>query len=275
MSSGGAVPGGQNSPLPYARKTARQTRRKIESLGHGNMIHKKERKQFRALTDDAGDIASDMGALATGSSAQQGLAGAQAGADYAGATAGAGANLATNVFLPGAQSLFDMGMDPQNELYDRTLHQTREQQRVGQAARGVSMSPYGAGLENDAIKDFNIDWREGALDRAIRGGGAATNMARSGFDLGNDASQLAASGALLPYSTEMGFKQDEMAANDASRGNIERLANFGTTGNQVKQSQIGNMLQYLGLGPGYQSAATGQQNADMGAIGTVASLFGK
>ena len=38
-------------------------------------------------------------------------------------------------------------------------------QRMTRTARGLGMSPYGAGVENKALSDFNIDWQNQQLQR--------------------------------------------------------------------------------------------------------------
>lgn len=78
-----------------------------------------------------------------------------------------------NPMLSGANAVMNTAFDPQGALYDRTLQQVQDQQRVGQAARGITMSPYGAGLENKALSDFNIDWQNNQLGRQTQGLGAA------------------------------------------------------------------------------------------------------
>ena len=59
--------------------------------------------------------------------------------------------------MTGGQAVYNMGMDPQQALYDRTLQQLQDQTRVGEAARGVTMSPYGAGVENQNLQDFRVN----------------------------------------------------------------------------------------------------------------------
>lgn len=65
-------------------------------------------------------------------------------------------------------TLLNQGMDPQNELYQRTQQQLQDQVRAGQASRGIAMTPYGAGLENKAMNDFNIDWRNSQVQRGAQ-----------------------------------------------------------------------------------------------------------
>ena len=65
-------------------------------------------------------------------------------------------------------NLLNQGMDPQNELYQRTQQQLQDQVRAGQASRGIAMTPYGAGLEGKAMNEFNIDWRNSQVQRGAQ-----------------------------------------------------------------------------------------------------------
>ena len=92
---------------------------------------------------------------------------AAAGWNVGGGQIGAGMDLmqAGQGMLPYAQSILQTGFDPQSALYDRTLGQVTDQTRAGLAARGLGMSPYGAGVENKSLSDFNIDWQNQQLQR--------------------------------------------------------------------------------------------------------------
>jgi hypothetical protein len=76
--------------------------------------------------------------------------------------------------------ILNNGFDPQQELYSRTQQQLQDQVRAGQAARGISMTPYGAGLENQANSNFNLDWQDRALGRQATAAGAAAPLFQQG-----------------------------------------------------------------------------------------------
>lgn len=67
------------------------------------------------------------------------------------------------------QSALQAGMDPRQDLYNRTKQQVQDAARVSQASRGIQTTPYGAGLENQAMSDFNIDWQNQQLQRLLQG----------------------------------------------------------------------------------------------------------
>ena len=90
-----------------------------------------------------------------------------------------------NELFGAGRSVFNMALDPNQALYDRTRQQVQEGARAGQSARGIAMSPFGAGLENDAMRNFNIDWQNNLLSRATQGLNAFTNAGTAGMQQGN------------------------------------------------------------------------------------------
>lgn len=140
----------------------------------------------------------------------------------------------------GLQALLQ-GTDPQGALYARTLQQQQEQARAAQAARGVSMTPYGAGLEADATKNFNIDWQNTQLARtlaALRGGGGAIGQ---GAGLQGEAAQqfLGASG--MPYGVWNTIGQGQNAATQA-------LLSLIGGGQNIQNLPIQDWLSYVQTG---------------------------
>ena len=108
--------------------------------------------------------------------------------------------------------IMDMALDPQNALYGRTQQQLQEQTRAGLASRGINMSGAGAGIENQAMNNFNIDWQNNQLGRGVQGAGAyaslaglAQNIANQGFQnygsLGQ--SEFQAPAPSIPYAQPM------------------------------------------------------------------------
>lgn len=178
---------------------------------------------------------------------------------------GAGSDLINSgqSMLPYAQSILNTGFDPQSALYARTLQQTTDQTRAAQAARGIQTSPYGAGVENTALSNFNIDWQNQQLNRqntAAQGAGYLTNSAGNAINLGQNVGTQGINtlnaAAALPYST----------ANTIGNNQFGAINSFGGTGQQattIPQQQISDYLQYLGLGNSAASTANsvyGNQN---------------
>jgi hypothetical protein len=181
--------------------------------------------------------------------------GFQAGAGTAGALGQAGA---LGAFGQG-QNLYGLGgavantaFDPQSALYNRTVQQLQDQTRAGEAARGIANTPYGAGLENQAMSNFNIDWQNNALNRQIQGAQAAGGLIGQGAGLqaGAPGAYLQASG--MPYGTFQGIGQGQL-------GTLGTQAGFGAQGAQIPQQQVQDYLSYLGWGTGAQNAANQAQ----------------
>lgn len=88
------------------------------------------------------------------------------------------------------QTIYTQSADPQKALYDRTLQQSLDTGRAGQAARGLGVSPVGQQLENQQTNNFNIDWQNNALARATQGLPGFQNYLQTGANaqtMGNQA----------------------------------------------------------------------------------------
>lgn len=90
----------------------------------------------------------------------------------------------TKALWQAGQQTYQTALDPQSSLYNRTAQQTQDQVRAGESARGITMSPYGAGVEGKAMSDFNIDWQNQQLQRQVQGlqgfSGAGNTAANAG-----------------------------------------------------------------------------------------------
>lgn len=150
--------------------------------------------------------------------------------------------------MPDVNALLQLGFDPQNALYQRMSQQTQDQTRAAESARGIQTTPYGAGLENDAMRNFNIDWQNNALSRASTGAGAAGNLmgqigqgVQTGQGLQAGAMGQMTAGAANPYSTFQNINADALNVLSGAGG-------FGTSAGQIPQQQIQDYLAYLSGG---------------------------
>ncbi len=179
-----------------------------------------------------------------------------------------------NSLAPYLTQVANTAFDPQQELYNRTLEQVQQQQRVAQAARGIAMSPYGAGLEGDATRNFNIDWQNNQLDRQASGASTLAQLLQSigsGFTtaggLGEAASSLMGSSAALPYSTYLGMGND---INDI----LNNLGLAGSNANLVPQQQITNWNNYLNTANAANNTAINAANQSFGQNQTLGKGLG-
>jgi hypothetical protein len=107
--------------------------------------------------------------------------------------------------------MLNTAFDPQNALYNRTLQQLQDQQRVGQAARGITMSPYGAGLENQALSNFNIDWQNNQLGRQTQGLQTAGQTYGQAGNIGQQGVGQTAQVGGMPYQAYEQNQQNDIA----------------------------------------------------------------
>lgn len=206
---------------------------------------------------------------AANTSGQQSTAtGAQ---QYANSTALSGA---ANSLFPAIQNILTQSQDPQNALYNRTAQQTQDQSRVANAAAGTANSPYGAAVEGQNMNNFNIDWQNNALQRAmsglssaqsgIQGAGSAQNAAGN---LGTAGAANTLQGGTTPYQTSMGQSQDQYAA-------LSQLMQGLTGGNAINQQTMQEILPYLQMALNQSNTLTKDTNADAAAQQKSDSGFG-
>ena len=165
--------------------------------------------------------------------------------------------------LPGAaQQTLNTAYDPQNALYAQQYQQNQDQANVVNAQNGVSGTPYGAGVVNQADTNFNIDWQNAQLQRQATGAQTAatdigTNIA--GVTAGQGLSQ----GAGL-YS--LGLDQQQISdflsyLSGGTQASNAQTANYqaGTQAQQVQNTANSGLFGGLGslLGLGLGGAAKG------------------
>jgi hypothetical protein len=117
-------------------------------------------------------------------------------ANFGGATMGQGANM-----YSGANAVMNTAFDPQQALYTKLQQQNTDQTNAAEAARGITSSPYGAGVANQSNMDFNIAWQNAQLDRQTKGLNAAGTANTTGSNLGSTGTTQINNGGQLPYET--------------------------------------------------------------------------
>lgn len=200
-----------------------------------------------------------------------------------------GQNFGTqNALLGAGQQVFNLGLDPQSALYDRTRQQVTDQSNAVNSAYGLGSSAAGAGMTNQALSNFNIDWQNNQLGRALQGlqgyAGAAGTAGRYG-ELGTQQASAAPGytlqGGQLPYTTAQ-----SIASTPGSLANTYgSFLNSNVYG--PAEGIQGSIIPYLNYGQGAQSVpfqnATNNANAMGGAVynglsnvnwGSLGSAFG-
>ncbi|PWT78208.1 MAG: hypothetical protein C5B60_01470 [Chloroflexi bacterium] len=75
-----------------------------------------------------------------------------------------------------ANQALNLAFDPRSALFNQRQQDLVDATRAAEAARGIAMSPYGAGIEADAIGRFYNDWQNEQVARMAQGASAATAL---------------------------------------------------------------------------------------------------
>lgn len=189
-------------------------------------------------------------------------AGQQYGAAGTAATGSAPAlTTAGNTALAGANQVLNMGFDPQSQLYQRTLQQLNDQVNANGAQRGITNSPYGASVANNANENFNIDWQNNQLTKAIQalsGYTSGVSGANADFTGANTLATAGASDTAKAGAVPFAASTDITNSQDAALTQL--LAVLGNSGSSAYTSNIlSQLMPYLNLAAGQ---ANTQANLD-------------
>jgi len=164
---------------------------------------------------------------------------------------------ANQALLPDVQTLIQMGFDPQQALYQRTQQEVAQQQAAQAQQSGIGGTPYGQGLADLSNRNFNIDWQNQQLNRALAGAQGAGGLlgqigqgVQQGQGMQYAGGQEYMQGAALPWQTSQGI-------NAAQRGILGQAAAYGQQAAAIPQMQIQDYLSYLSQAN--QNAQTQQQ----------------
>lgn len=177
--------------------------------------------------------------------------------------------------LQGAgNTVMQTAFDPQQQLYSQQMALTQAQQNAANAGAGVGTSPYGAGLQDQNIQNFNIAWQNQQLQRqlsGLQGYGAATQQAQG--LMASAPGQYLQSSA-IPYGTYGAIGQGQIGA-------LGALGQYGQMASQIPQQQLQDYLSYIGAGTAQQGAnnqtaalQAAMQNMYMGQLGAGLSGLG-
>ena len=197
------------------------------------------------------------------------LSGALQGADFAKQQQIPGLqSAATNLIgaaqtgTPYAQQALQTGFDPQNALYNRTQQQVQDQANAINAMYGLSSSPYGAGVANQANTNFNIDWQNNQLARQGQAAQTYGNLSQTAAGdyqaglgyLGQIPGTMTGASA-IPYSTYNTLQAQPMQAISNAANTAQQIYNPTT-------AAMGSALGYLGTGINAGAAFNNATNAN-------------
>lgn len=177
----------------------------------------------------------------------------QQGANQAGALAPG----VSGMQIGGANSLYGAGnqvlgtaFDPQNALYNRTQQQTMDQINAANAASGLA-GPAAAGVAQQGLTNFNIDWQNNLLQRQALGVQSAGQAFSGASGLGQQGMDTLQSGSNLPYASFLGQQQDIYSGlSGLSSGYLSAFA--------PQQQQLQDIQSYLGMGLASNGAVLAQ-----------------
>jgi hypothetical protein len=129
-----------------------------------------------------------------------------------------------------ADQALKTAFDPQQAQFKQQLADLTDQTRAGEAARGISMSPYGAGVEANTQGRFRNDWQTAQVGRQAQGAQTAT-----GLQAQYQSGQTAAAGM---YAQAAGISQADIGL---------QLQAYGLRGDQLAKAQQ-MMLEYMKFG---------------------------
>ena len=151
--------------------------------------------------------------------------------------------------------VFQTALDPQNALRDKLQQQVTDASRAGTSARGIGMAGEAAGIENQDVQNFLMNWQQAQLGRQLAGlqgmQGAMGTAGNLGGQAGNALGQSGKfynAGAMFPFETAGAYS--------------------GALGGPMIQFQglSPQMLAYLGLGNQSAQQAFNNQNTGLSQI---------
>lgn len=153
--------------------------------------------------------------------------------------------------LPGyANQALATGFNANNGLYNQELGQVNDQTNSALAARGISMSPYGASVQASQDQQFNNQWNTQQLQNQSTAAGTASSLLGA-YNSGQSGGATTAQGSA-----------------DNSLNSLQSLLTSGNLSTGDLQSAISDYLSYLSGGTQASSAQASAANAQEQASNT-------
>ena len=193
---------------------------------------------------------------------------------------------AQNRLMGAGDQLWQTAQDPQSALYQRAAQQVQDQARASSTSRGLGMTPYAAGLENQAMSNFNIDWQNQQLARMLSGLQGMGQAYGQGANLGNLAGRDVTSGMdisqMVPGFTAASVQAPFQLQTQAAGWPAQLASQYGGL---LQSNVYGPEFQFLqqmipyiyaGQGASAQNFLQNQTNLSnmIGGFGSLGNLFG-
>ena len=203
---------------------------------------------YLQASQQAGDIYSGLGPLAT----QYG--------DQISGMGDAALAQSQNMFGAGNQ-MWQTALDPQNLLRARLMNDVEQQSRAASTARGLGMSPYAAGLESQALSNFDIDWENNMLHRLGLGMSGLNTGTMGGLEAqraaGQDWTQALGMYQLAPQMMQQGALMPLQARQQMLDYQQQMLGNYGQN---ILQYQMNPQIAIQQQAVPYMHAGAGATN---------------
>lgn len=182
-------------------------------------------------------------------------------------------NFGTQQSLLGAgQQVYQMALDPNKAQYNLDLSNLTQQTGATNSMYGLGSSAAGAGVQDQALANFGINWNTQQLQNAEGGLSAYTGAANAAGSYGQLATQQAASvpgyalaSGQVPYQSAQGI-----AATPGQLGNAYgSFLNSNVYG--PAEGLMGSIIPYMTNGNGAQQVPFQAQAAGAGAAGSAVS----
>lgn len=180
---------------------------------------------------------------------------------------GAGSSLypAGGTALSLINPLIQSSFDPQQALYNQLYNNLSNTTNATNAQYGLASSPAGAGVANNALSNFGINWQNNLLNRQLQGAQGVGNLINAGGRAYAGGSGLQStginqllSGTQAPYNLSTGVNNNVLAALQALTRGTSAIPGAGSYGNI--SSLLSPIQSYLGLGQAASGLAqSGQQ----------------
>jgi len=174
--------------------------------------------------------------------------------------------------LNAGQQTYQASQTGNTPQYNLNLNNMMQQTGATNSMYGLGSSAAGAGVQNQALNNFNIDWNTQQLQNQIAGLGAYTGAANTAGNYGSAAANLGQQGAAdtlaggqVPYSTA----QSIAGAPNSALSSMSGILNQGVyqPGSGIQSS----IIPYLNYGQGATSNAYNAASQGAGALGSAVS----
>ena len=195
----------------------------------------------------------------------------------------AGVNYGAQQNLMGAgNQLWQTALDPQKQLQQQLQQQTQDQSRAASSSRGIGMGAESAGLENDAMRNFMLQWQNQQLSRQAQGlqgmtgayGQAGAQGREGGQNLTGSLEMAGMNPQLLQMMGQVPYQMNVQAAGaPMNYANMFSQAQGGASG--LDSNIMSQIIPYLYAGQGASGQAFGQYQTGLNNLTTGMDQLGK